>query len=122
MNWRLPAKPSRHVGEVILVAVVYYWAARLGLLLAIPNTNASPVWPASGLALAAVLCLGRRVWPGIALAAFAANAMRLLTAQDLGPLRSVDVSACIAAGNTLEAMAGGALLRRLSGPGRLFHH
>jgi signal transduction histidine kinase/integral membrane sensor domain MASE1/CheY-like chemotaxis protein len=61
------------------------------------------VWPATGLALAAVVLFGLRVWPAIALGAFAAN----VTTQE-PPL----VAAGVALGNTLEAVAAGWLLER----------
>src|SRR5881396_320491 len=59
--------------QIAGAAVLYYAAARLSLHLAFENTNASPVWPPSGIALALVLLLGYRVWPGILLGAFLAN-------------------------------------------------
>jgi len=46
---------------VLALAVVYYLAARLGLLLAFAESNVSPVWPPSGIALAALLLFGYRV-------------------------------------------------------------
>ena len=63
----------------------------------------SPVWPATGIALAAVLLFGPRVWPAIALGALLANA----TADE--PLL---VAVGVAIGNTLEALVGGWLLQR----------
>src|SRR5947208_124056 len=56
-----------------LVVVCYFGAARLGLLMAFTHKNVSPVWPPSGFALAALLLLGTRMWPAIALGAFLAN-------------------------------------------------
>jgi PAS domain S-box-containing protein len=64
------------------------------------------VWPPTGIALAALLLFGSRAWPGIALGAFLANA----TAN--APLGT---AAGIALGNTLEALLGAWLLRRLVG-------
>ena len=55
------------------VALAYFATARLGLELAMPGGHVTPVWPPSGIALAAVLLCGRRVWPGIWLGSFAAN-------------------------------------------------
>ena len=94
--------------EVALVAVAYYGAARLGLRMELPGTNASPVWPPSGIGLAAVLLLGLRVWPGILIGAFLANLLTL----------PYTVSGCFASlgicvGNTLEPVCGLLLLRRL---------
>src|SRR2546428_13146105 len=64
--------------EVLVVAILYYAAARLGLLLAFEKTNASPAWPPAGIAFAAWLLRGHRVWPGIMLGAFPANGVVFL--------------------------------------------
>ncbi len=88
-----------------ILAVVYFAAAKFGLSLAPMHQNVSLVWPPTGIALAAVLLLGSRIWPGIALGAFLINAF---TGVGLA------VGAAIAMGNTLEALAGAFLLRRLT--------
>jgi len=85
------------------VAITYFAAAKLGLSLASIHVNVSPVWPPAGIAIAAVLLFGYRIWPGVLVAAFLANF--LLTETSLA------VSGAIAAGNTLEALAAGFLLR-----------
>ena len=54
------------------------------------------MWPPSGLALAAVLLLGQRVWPGVWLGAALAN----LTVQS-----SLVAALMIGTGNALEALA-----------------
>src|SRR6202011_621057 len=64
------------------------------------------VWAPRGLSLAPVLVLGYRIWPGIAIGAFAAN---ILTGAP------ISVALGIAAGNTIEALVGAYLLRRLPG-------
>lgn len=63
----------------------------------------SPLWPPTGIALAALLLRGPRVWPGIALAALLANI-------SLGP--SVWAVLVIATGNTLAPVCSYLLLRR----------
>ncbi len=115
----LPAK-AKHAVEIATVAGAYYAAARLGLLLALEKTNATPVWPPSGIALVAVLLLGRRVWPGITAGAFFANLLVFLGNQAADPWRVIVVSALISAGNTLEAVVGGMLLGRWVEAGHLF--
>ena len=98
---------------VLGVAAVYYGSAHLGLLLAFQKTNASPVWPPSGIAFAAILLLGYRVWPGIAIGAFLANMVVFLTNQAASLPIVLVLSLGIAVGNTLEAVCGAALLRKL---------
>lgn len=87
------------------LAGVYFVAGKLGLMLAFLHENASAVWPPAGIALAAVLLFGYRVWPGIFLGAFLAN---VTTAG------SVATSLGIAAGNTLEALVGVWLVQRFA--------
>jgi len=97
---------ARYVFAIAVVAIVYFAMAKLGLALASLHPSASPIWPPTGLALAAVLLAGPRIWPAIFLAAFAANATNA---------GSLSTSIAIAAGNTLEALAGGYLMVWWSG-------
>jgi signal transduction histidine kinase len=91
--------------QVVVIAALYYAAARLGLTWQLPGTNASPVWPPSGIGFAAVMLLGSHSWPGIAVGAFLANLSSTGFATSAG----------ICVGNTLEQVVGVALLRRLVG-------
>lgn len=85
----------RYVATLVVLAGFYFAAAKFGLSLASVHTNVSPVWPPTGIAIAAVLLLGYRVWPGILLGAFLSN---FLTPVSLGSAMA------IAVGNTLEAV------------------
>src|SRR5207248_4130702 len=53
-----------------LLTVVYFISGKLSLKLAFLYASASPVWPPAGVALAALLLLGYRVWPAIFVGAF----------------------------------------------------
>ncbi|MES2354051.1 MAG: CHASE domain-containing protein [Pseudomonadota bacterium] len=107
--------PGKWLLSVAAIAVVYYAAARLGLLLAFASTNASPVWPPSGIALSALLLFGYRIWPSIFIGAFAAN-FAVFAANNVGnSLTTTQVSLVIAGGNTLEALTGVFLLHHLVG-------
>src|SRR5437867_1227216 len=88
---------------VLGLAAIYLLAGKLGLLLAFVHASATAVWPPTGIALAAFLLLGYRVWPGIFLGAFLVN---LTTAG------SVATTLGIATGNTLEGLAGAYLVNR----------
>ena len=61
------------IGLCLIVAVVYFAGAELGLSLASLHENVTPVWPPTGIAIAAVLIFGPRVLPGVFLGALAAN-------------------------------------------------
>ena len=99
---------SRRFSELPLVGIVtvsYFIAGKLGLTLASLNASASPVWPPAGIALAALLLLGYRVWPAILVGAFLVN---VTTAGNLA------TSFAISTGNTLEAVAGAWLVNRFA--------
>ena len=91
------------IGLSLLIAIVYFAAAELGLSLASVHQNVTPVWPPTGIAIAALLIFGNRVWPGVFVGALAAN---LIT-----PI-SVASAIGIASGNTLEAVIACFLLQR----------
>src|SRR5215210_793519 len=85
------------------LAIVYYFAGKLGLHFAFVHASASAVWPPTGIALAAALLFGRRIWPAIFIGAFLVN----LTTSG-----SIASSLGIAGGNALEATIGAWLVAR----------
>jgi PAS domain S-box-containing protein len=102
----IPIPPLSSVVRVSLLAAVYFIAAKASLLLAIPPGYATAVWPPSGIALAALLLLGQRVWPGIWVGAALAN----YTVNS-----SLFAAVLIGSGNTLEALVAAAIIRRFIG-------
>lgn len=108
-TWRASARTGSlsftiaDVARNILLAAVYFATARLGLAMAFAAEQVTVIWPPTGIALAAVLLFGYRMWPGIAFGAFFANILANEPAVTaLG----------IACGNTLEALAGAWMLHR----------
>jgi integral membrane sensor domain MASE1 len=104
----------RRVGEVLALATLYFLTARLGLLMAMPGGHVTPVWPPSGIALAAVLLYGRRVWPGIWLGSFAANIWDFY-GSSMSLTTELGVAATFGIGASLAALLGSELLRRFVG-------
>lgn len=88
-----------------ILAAVYFVAGKLGLSMAFVHPSSTAVWPPTGIALAAFLIFGYRVWPGIFLGAFLVN---ITTAGS--------VLAClgVATGNTLEGVLGAYLVSRFA--------
>ena len=82
--------------------VAYLVTARVGLSFDALGGIATTVWPPTGIALAALVMGGVRLWPAVTAAAFVANATTGV------PLWA---AAMIAAGNTLEAVIGAAFLK-----------
>src|ERR1700735_1888871 len=98
----------KQVIQMLLLAAAYYATSKFGFSLAYVAEQVTVVWPPTGIALAAVLLFGPRIWPGIFLTAFLTNA----TAHE-----PFITALGIATGNTLEALTGAWLLRRYAGPG-----
>ncbi|HEV8639864.1 MAG TPA: MASE1 domain-containing protein [Methylomirabilota bacterium] len=94
-----------------VVFVAYVLAGKLGLKLAFVHASATAVWPPTGIALAALLMAGYRVWPAILVGAFLVN---VTTAG------SVATSLGIAVGNTLEGLLGAYLVTRFAGGRTVF--
>ncbi len=101
----------RNIGLLLAVAAIYYVSARAGLLLAYKNTNATSVWPPSGIALAALILFGYSMWPGIMLGAFLVNVVVFLS-NHIDPSTAFWASLFISIGNTLSALVGYFLLKR----------
>src|SRR5690242_9529503 len=85
------------------LAAAYVAAAEFGFALTFANRQVTAIWPPTGIAVAALMVWGGRVWPGIALGALAVNAIRGSFFPALG----------IAVGNTLGTLLAWQLLRRL---------
>ena len=115
MNRAFTSGWARRLAEWLGLAAVYCVAGRLALLLAIPPGYATAVWPAAGLALAGVLLLGYRVWPGIVLGSFFVNLWTALDSSSAAALlNSISLAASIGVGAALQAVTGAYLLRRFA--------
>ncbi len=102
---QLASRSANSVAGIAIVFIAYIVAGKVGLSGPFVHANISLLWPASGVALAAVLLGGYWVWPGIAAGAFFFN----LFLNHVGPLAATGMMS----GNTLAALTGGYLLRRL---------
>jgi PAS domain S-box-containing protein len=103
-TWRDRSRSAAgYTARLLVLAAIYYAAARLGLRYASVGESVSLVWPPTGIAFAALTLLGYRYWPGVALGAFLANAATTV---------SLTAAVGIAVGNTIEAIVATFLLRR----------
>jgi diguanylate cyclase (GGDEF)-like protein len=105
----------------VILAAGYTLTGIVGLSLAIPPGYATAVWPPSGIALAALLLWGPRVWPGIALGSILVNLAVAFTTGEPGITgASVAIAASIALGSTVQALACAAALQRWVGVPEMF--
>ncbi|MGC1257169.1 MAG: MASE1 domain-containing protein, partial [Candidatus Acidiferrales bacterium] len=100
-----PREVRKYLAQITLVFVAYSVADKLGQIVPLISSGGiGPVWPASGIALAALFIFGYQVWPGIA-----AGALFLALLSHFSPAAAV----IYAIGVTLAALAGRFLLRRV---------
>lgn len=103
LGWVGSALP--YLLHLAVLTVGYFGAAKVGLTMSFVHGTISPVWPPTGLAVGALALWGpRRLWPAVAAGAFWAN---------FDASHTLALAAAIAAGNTLEAVLGAWVLRRL---------
>ncbi|MEG5138438.1 MASE1 domain-containing protein [Microcoleus sp. A6-C6] len=88
-----------------ILALAYFVTGKLAAsVLGLVKAEASPVWPPAGIALAAVLLQGRRMWPGIALGSVLLNSTS-------GIPSAVVVTSAFSV--TMQALVGESALRRI---------
>ncbi|HWN97617.1 MAG TPA: MASE1 domain-containing protein, partial [Methylomirabilota bacterium] len=114
------AAPSvkKLAGFLALIAV-YVCAGQFGLSLASVNASVSPVWPPTGIALAALMIWGIRLWPAIFIGAFIVN---IVTPSPAGASAAAVIAKTVgvAMGNTLEGVLGAWLAERFAGGVKAF--
>ncbi|MBA4096525.1 MAG: hypothetical protein C0484_07135 [Rhodospirillum sp.] len=97
-SWSLPYWLAVGLG-----ALAYYALAKLGMQFFSRELGVSPVWPASGLAVAMIRLFGLRMWPAIFIGALGASIFG----------QSQIVAVISATGSTLEGVVGGLIINRL---------
>ena len=93
----------RYALQLAIVFALYFGAGKLGLAIPFTSFNVSPIWPAAGIATAAVLIWGIQIAPAIAFAAFLVNFLTPIPTS---------ASVAIGLGNAFSAVVAGYLLRR----------
>src|SRR5207245_11318540 len=96
----------RWLARALALAAAYFVVATIGLRYATIGPSISPVWPPTGLAVAALVLLGPGYWPAILLGAFLANATTSIP---------ILAAAGISCGNATEAALAAYLLRSRAG-------
>jgi PAS domain S-box-containing protein len=102
----LPRLPGKYIVQSAVFFVGYCIAGKLGqATINIRSSNLGPVWPAYGVALAAFLLCGYRIWPAILSA--------ILLVAFFSPVTHLTALGQ-AAGSTLAALSGAFLLQRVA--------
>jgi diguanylate cyclase (GGDEF)-like protein len=103
---------SKNLALNIVLALIYFAAGKIGLMLAFINPSTTAIWPPAGIALATFLIAGNKAWPGILLGAFLVNETTS---------GSIPASTMIAIGNTLEGLIGAYLINRFANGRQVFN-
>ncbi len=101
--------------SILVIAVVYFYSAQLGFLFSWQHSNVTTIWPPSAIGFISILIFGARIWPGIWLGAFLANAAYFFPNPSFNLFQVILYSTSIAVGNTLEALIACFFLKKLIG-------
>ncbi|MDY0019350.1 MAG: MASE1 domain-containing protein, partial [Anaerolineae bacterium] len=112
MNARLRSFLTAWPITMVLVASLYFLAASLGWAVTTRGDASSPVWPASGIVLGAMILLGYRIWPAILVGEFFASLLYFTSSGTPLP-QAAFVALLSGVNSTLEPLVGTWLIRRL---------
>ncbi len=106
IRWSTSSIVNNNDFRIVAVAIFYLVAAQLGLWLVFPGTGNYPVWPQAGVALALMILLGYRVWPGILIASLITYSIVFITQGVDMNTNAVLAISSIALANVVEALVG----------------
>ena len=110
-----PENQSRkHLLHIAGLAIIYLIAGRLGTLLAIPPGYSTALFPASGLALFAILPYCYKIWPDILIGSFLLNGSISVLQQNVSLIKFIPIGLSIGLGATAEALAGAYFLYKFT--------
>jgi PAS domain S-box-containing protein len=95
----------KDLGQYVLIIAACFLAGRLGVIITVLHPPVSPVWPPIGVALAAMILLGYRVWPAVFIASL------LICKSTSTPF---EASFAISVANTLEVVAATYLIKKFA--------
>ena len=101
--------------RILGIAAAIYLAARFSQHLTVPPSNASPVWPGAGIALAVALLYGPRALIGVFLGVAAFEFQLFASPAGPDPASSLALASGLALGAALQAWVGAFLIRKVLG-------
>jgi integral membrane sensor domain MASE1 len=106
----------RFIGGNLAIACAYFVLGYIGTFLASPPSNASPIWPPAGLALAVALVYGTRIIPGVFVGSLLIKIYNFYDFSALGPIiPSLITSTISSLGSCAQAIFGAWLINYFIG-------
>lgn len=105
-NWSVKSIVGNNDLRIVTVALLYLVAAQIGLWLVFPGIGNYPIWPPSGVALALMILLGYRVWPGILIGSLITYTIVFITQGITMNTNAVMAISGISLANVAEALVG----------------
>ncbi|MGR9072891.1 MAG: CHASE domain-containing protein, partial [Gammaproteobacteria bacterium] len=103
-------------GSNLVIAAAYFSGGILGMMLAFAPSNASPIWPASGIALGGLLICGKKILPGLFIGALATQIYAFADTSSLPKIiDSIWIGSVIGIASCLQATVGAKLIHRFVG-------
>jgi len=99
--------------KMVIVTLIYVAFNQLSIALAFPITSSMGVWFPAGFALGAMLLLGIRIWPAIAIGSLISTMLLFLHYELVFNLESVITITLISTVSTLEALFATLLINRI---------
>ena len=99
---------ASYLSKILLVSLCYFALGHIGFFFKIVSSNSTIFWPPAGLALAAILLYGNRIWPGILLGAIATTLSHYSTPFSMS---HISLAVLTAGGATLQAVLSGYFVR-----------
>lgn len=114
-------KSSKYFLYTLLIALIYYLSIKLGFVFSTGNSGNTAIWFASGIGFLAVYIFGYKIWPAILIGASLIN-LNFLILDDFGftEFSQMALAASDGLNNTISAVLGVYLIRRLFGESPLF--
>lgn len=112
--------PRSRVISILILALIYFLSAKVGQFLSILPGNVTPIWPPSGIALAAIILYGYQMWPGILIGSILGATWALDVTSWITIIKTLYIGSIIAVGVTLQGLAGGYLIKKYIPTGQIF--
>lgn len=106
LNWSTSSIVGNNDLKIVAVTILYLAAAQLGMWLIFPGIGNYPLWPQSGVALALMILMGYRVWPGILIGSLITYSLVFISQGVIMNTNAVLAITSIAVANVVQALIG----------------